>query len=327
MPTKSKKCPSCTSTRTVKRGATAGGKQLHWCKECGHRFTNSKQQKNIHIKKIWDQYVFGKQTIRELSKAYELNKKTVVSYLERYVPRTKKHHARPINLVADATYFGERNEGTTWCIIVFRDPEQKENLWWTYTDTETERAYREGRKYLEHIGYTILSVTGDGFGGLRSAFSGIAFQMCLVHMERIVIRGTTRKPKLIQGQVLLALIKTIFDTDEEVFKQRVNQYIETYRNFLNEKATSSLTGESWWVHDDLRKAVFSIVRFLPYLFTFKQNQHIPPTTNSLEGHFRHVKVVTAVHGGMSRTFKEKVLTSIMLASTIAPTDEKLKEIL
>jgi hypothetical protein len=321
MSTKTKKCPVCGSTNVVKRGVQ-DGLQIYWCKEGNHRFRNKRKEKQHIIDEVWNMYVFRKQTIRELRDIYHKDKKTIVAYLDQYVPKEKIHHPRPINLVVDGTYFGTRENRSTWCIIVFRDPKEKENLWWTYGDTETERLYREGRETLEKLGYTILSITGDGFGGLRSAFSGIPYQMCLVHMERIVIRGTTHKPKLLQGQVLLALIKSIFDTTEEVFKRRVNQYIETYRSFLNEKAISALTGESWYVHEDLRKAVFSLVRFLPYLFTYKTDLNIPPTTNSLEGHFRHVKEIVAIHGGLSMHQKKKVLDTIMLEGSIVPKKKK-----
>ncbi len=321
MSRKTKKCPVCGSEKVVKRGIQ-DGLQIYWCKEGNHRFRNQRKEKQHIIKEMWSMYVFRKQTIRELKDIYHKDKKTIVSYLDRYVPEEKMHTPRPVHLVADATYFGTREDRSTWCIIVFRDPEKKENLWWTYAETETERAYREGREHLERLGYIILSVTGDGFGGLRTAFSGIPFQMCHVHMERIVIRGTTQKPKLIQGQILLALIRTIFDTDEETFKRRVNQYIERYREFLNERARSELTGEWWYVHDDLRKSVFSLVRFLPFLFTYKQNLTIPPTTNSLEGHFRHVKEIVAIHGGLSKLQKQKVLDSIMIEGSIVPKKKK-----
>jgi hypothetical protein len=58
------------------------------------------------------------------------------------------------------------------------------------------------REELEALGYIIISVTGDGFGGIRA---GIYFQMCQVHMG-LVIKGTTRNPKLEAGAVLLALV-------------------------------------------------------------------------------------------------------------------------
>ncbi len=311
----------------MKKGVTSGGKQLYGCKECGHRFTNSRHQKKIETKRLWIEYVFHKQTLRELEETHELDKKTIYAYLLTYEVKQKKHRPREVHILADALYFGTREDYTTWCVIVFRDHDTKENLWWIFVDTETERAYREGREKLEKLGYIILSVTGDGFGGLRSAFFGIPYQMCLVHMERIVIRGTTRNPKLIQGQVFLALIRTIFNTTEEVFARRVHQYIETYRSFLNEKAVSSTTGESWYIHDDLRKAVYSLQRFLPYLFTYTRDKNIPSTTNSLEGHFSHLRDVVNIHRGASKELKQKIIHTILLASTIAPEDEVLREII
>ena len=327
MYTKTKICPLCNGNKVVKRGQTNQGKQLFWCKNCGHRFTSSKHQKKIETKHLWIDFVFHKQTIRELSKTYESNKKTIYSYLLSYITKEKKHKPRRIHLLVDALYFGDRKEKTTWCVIVFRDHDTKENVWWTFRDTEREFAYRDGRLQLEQLGYIILSITGDGFGGLREAFSGIPYQMCLVHMERLVIKGTTRNPKLEQGQILLLLIRSIFTTEQNIFINRLKLYIEKYSDFLNEKAFSELTGESWYVHEDLRRAVFSLNRFIPYLFTYKKYQNIPPTTNSLEGHFAHIRDVVNVHRGASKQLKQKIIHTILLASTIAPSDEILKEII
>jgi hypothetical protein len=208
-----------------------------------------------------------------------------------------------------------------------RDQYTKEDLWWKFVDQETTSVYLEGRRYLESIGYIILSVTGDGFSGIKQAFLGIPYQMCLVHMERIVIRGTTNNPKLLQGKVLLALTKTLFTTNSKVFNERIHKYIEMNRDFLNEKTVNPLTGETWYTHDDLRKASFSLVSFLPYLFTYEKDTKIPRTTNSLEGHFSHTKDILDVHRGTSKVFKQKIINSILLAGTISPSDEILQEVI
>jgi hypothetical protein len=227
----------------------------------------------------------------------------------------------------DALYFGERKEDSSWCAVVFRDPKRKENLWWSFTKSETTSIYLQGRAYLENLGYKILSVTGDGFGGLKTAFSDISLQMCHVHMERIVISGTTRKPVLEAGIALLSLIKTLHYTDSNTFKNYFKKYVSKYQSFLNEKTINMETGRSDFTHRPLHDVVLSLIRFLPYLFTFKQNKNIPKTTNSLEGHFSHIRDIVGVHRGLSRTHLEKVLNSVFLASTIAPTKKKLKYIL
>ncbi len=327
MSTKTRKCPLCGAIKTIKKGTTGNGRKLYGCKNCGHRFTLSRREKTIKTKQILIDFVFHKQVVRELKNTYGINGKTISSYIDNYKVKEKKHDPRKINLVADALYFGNREDDTTWCVIVFRDPKKKENLWWKYADTENERDYREGKEYLEKIGYTIVSITGDGFGGLRRAFYDIPYQMCLVHMERIIIRGTTRNPILKAGQVLLALIKTVFDTDEELFKIRFNKYIGLYGEFINEKAISEITGKPWYVHEDLRNASLSLQRFIPYLFTFKKDKDIPPTTNSLEGHFAHIRDVVNIHRGASKELKQKIIHIILLASTIAPDDEEIRNIL
>jgi hypothetical protein len=211
-------------------------------------------------------------------------------------------------------------------VVVFRDYYEKEDLWWSYTHTETTSVYREGRVYLEALGYCIISVTADGFGGIKQAFSGIPYQMCHVHMERLLRKGTTRTPQTEAGKVLRALTLTLFDTTHTLFKQRYAQYLERYRTFLNEKTVNPYTGTSDWTHERLRTASLSLSIHFPYLFTYESNTRIPTTSNALEAHFRHINEVTAVHCGLSRSQKQRLISTILLASTIAPDEGKLSEI-
>lgn len=248
--------------------------------------------------------------------------------LDAYQAPEKMHDPRRINLIVDALYFGERTEKTSWCAVCFRDPRRRENLWWAFTQTETTSIYLEGRRALEQLGYTILSVTGDGFGGLRQAFSDVPFQMCHVHMERIVVLGTTKKPLLEAGKALFALTRSLHQRiDEKTFRYYLQKYFEKYGTFLNEKTINPVTGETSLTHEPLYKAVMSLDRFLPFLFTYTTNKNISRTTNSLEGHFSHIRNVVGVHRGITRPQLERVLHSIFLASTIAPTKKKLKWVL
>jgi len=226
--------------------------------------------------------------------------------------------------VADATYFGLRREDTSWCVVVLRDPRIRENLWWKFCETETTSVYREGRDYLKQLGYVIKSVTGDGFNGIRSAFLSIPYQMCQVHMERLVISGTTRKPQTEAGQVLLALTRTLPQTDSVIFNDRLIQFINKYRDFLNEKTTHHLSGEVSFTHAGVRYAYRSLVRLADHLFTYEKDKHIAKTTNSLEGYFSHLNEKIANHRGLTRFQKERVLNSTLLASTTAPSTAKLK---
>jgi hypothetical protein len=261
-----------------------------------------------------------------LSETHTQDRRTIKKELELYQLPEKIHTPSAIHLIVDATYFGDRLEDTSWCVVVFRDFYKKEDLWWSYAHTETTSIYREGRAYLEKLGYTILSVTADGFGGIKQAFSGIPYQMCHVHMERLLRKGTTRTPQTEAGKVLRALTLSLFDTTSTLFKQRYKNYLDKYLSFLNEKSFNPFTGRSDWTHDRLRTSSLSVYIHLPYLFTYESNIKIPTSSNALEAHFRHINEVTAVHCGLARPQKQKLISTILLASTIAPSEEKLREI-
>lgn len=301
--------------------------QRYHCGDCLKYFRAKRRTHTIFQKELWKLYVFNKQTIRELAETHAKDKRTIRKELICYQSPIKIHTPRPVHLVVDGTYFGERLEDTTWCVVVARDAKTKENLWWTFCSSETTTVYRTMRQDLENLGYTILSVTGDGFGGIRQAFSGVSYQMCQVHMERLVIKGTTRRPKLEAGVVLLALVRHLKDTDSQTFNKYLRNYIEKYRSFLNERSFNYVTNQEQWTHEPLRSALRSLIAFEPFLFTYEQVRDTPKTTNSLEGHFRHINEVLAIHCGLTRFYKERVLNTILLAGTIAPSEDTLKEIL
>jgi hypothetical protein len=264
--------------------------------------------------------------VRELGITHTKDKRTIKKELDTYQLPKKIHTPRAVHLIVDATYFGDRLEDTSWCVVVFRDFYGKEDLWCAYAHTETTSIYREGLNYLEQLGYTIISVTADGFGGIKQAFSGIPYQMCHVHMERLIRLGTTRNPKTEAGQVLRALTLSLFDTDSETFKRRYQEYLRLYTPFLNEKSFNPETGRQDWKHEKLRTASLSLFFHIPYLFTFETNHHIPHDSNALESHFRHINEICAIHCGLTRVQKQRLISTIVLASSIAPSEKKLDEV-
>lgn len=236
------------------------------------------------------------------------------------VKKKTDHNPRPINLVVDATYFGTRKNYKSWGVILFRDATEKENLWWKYVDHERATYYLEGKEFLDNHGYTILSVTADGFLGLPKVFKDIPFQMCHFHMKQIVIRNVTLKPLTEAGQVILAISKTLTYTDEQTFKRRLQDFHLKYASFLNEK-TIHPEGSSSYTHEGVRTAYMSLAHWFPYLFTYLKNKKIPNTTNTCDGHFSHIKDIIRIHRGVPQLFKQKMLDAILLESTIAPEDK------
>ena len=291
--------------------------QTYECKSCGKRFRNKRKKHTKTEERIWYDYVFKKQVLRELHEEYSLDKKTLKTYLENYVVKEKRHIPRSLFVVVDALYFRKKKHSDTWCYVVFRDLMAKENLWWGYGEKEHHTLYLEGRIALEKLGYVFLGATGDGMSCIRKAFDDIPFQMCLVHMERIVTRKISHNPQTEAGRVLFALTKTLGHCSPSLWKERFNKYIEQYRLFLNEK-TIHPEGNWSWTHEDVRSATLSLKLFLPYLFTYETTKDLSQTTNTLEGHFSHIRDIIRIHRGISNHLLQKVLASIFLASTIAP---------
>ena len=260
-----------------------------------------------------------------MSELFPYTKKQLQRIFEGIQVSQKPHTPRAIHLVVDATYFGTE-ETILWGVLVFRDWENKENLWWKFIGEERVIYYREGMDRLTSLGYTILSVTCDGFSGLPELFSPIPVQFCHFHQAQIVRRYTTLNPKIVAGHELLELVRTLTFTEEKIFEHRLNIFIDKYRTFLNEKTTNPLTRESFYTHKKLRSAVRSLQIHLHMLFTFERfpSLHIPTTTNCLESHFSHIKDVVRIHRGLSLHLKQKMIHTILLNSSIVLKPERIE---
>jgi len=270
---------------------------------------------------LWDTYVFGKQTLRELSVQTGTSKLALKNNFQRIHLLGKHHQPHPINLVVDCSFFGQKE--SQWGVIAFRDVIQKENLWWQFIEEETLSHYREGRDFLTQKGYEILSATCDGFRGLMQVFD-CPVQFCHFHQKQIVRRYVTKNPRLIAGIELKEVVEMLGELPETEFRQYLAAYLKHYQAFLNEKTVDPVTGKQTFTHRRLRSAVRSLYTNIPYLFTYQKypSLNIPTTTNSLESHFSHIKDVLRIHRGLKRGMKEKVIETILLNSSIVKTPKK-----
>lgn len=314
-----KYCPKCGGFKIIKKGFK-DRIQIYKCKECNHKFHNNKRVKDMHYDSMWIDYVFHKQTIRELKKKYNLNKKTVVNILNNYeYINNKIHKLRILYLVVDATYFGSRKDNTSWGVLLFRDKRKKENIWWKFIDKESAVHYEEGLKYILDLGYSIKSVTCDGFKSNRHVFKDYLIQMCHFHMKQIIIRNISLNPKTIPGQLLLALIKELKNMNLDILRERLRLFYIKYHDFMYEK-TIHPSGDSSYTHEGVLSAYKSFSYWCDLLYTYKYDNKIPKTTNTCEGHFSHIKDILRIHRGLSKDMKEKVINTIFSHNSISPKD-------
>jgi hypothetical protein len=139
--------------------------------------------------------------------------------------------------------------------------------------------------------------------------------MCQFHQSAIIRRYLTKKPKLAAGQELLAVVDLMKKTDRESFEGALDQWIEKWQNFLNERTANPATGKSFYTHKKLRSAYRSLKANLPWLFTWYDYLEfdIPNTTNAIDGHFADLKNKLRNHNGLSKERKMKFINEFLKA--------------
>ena len=109
----------------------------------------------------------------------------VKGQIDTYISPTKVHNPREIILVVDATFYAKRKDkiGT----LVFKDNLTKEIPIWKHISSETVSEYKDLKKQLENLGYTIKGVTFDGKRGIPKLFKDVPIQMCHFIKEGLLI--------------------------------------------------------------------------------------------------------------------------------------------
>jgi len=278
------------------------------CKQCSARFVKHYNSSGRQ-KKLFKEYIFGKQTLRQLADKYGKTKKTIQKYLDQH--QESQSNSLAISSVVigiDCSFFG-RGYG----IIVVRCPGLKHNLYWKEITTENKTVYVEARRYLEESGLNIQAVVLDAKHGIKEVFSDLVVQICQYHQQQIVGRYLTSKSKTEAGLELKLLSDSLTNTDEKLFTESLNAWHEKHGDFLKER-TYKPDGKHWWyTHKRIRAAYRSLVMNLPYLFSYQHypDLHIPNTNNSLEGYFSKIKRLLNNHNGLKRWRRYRLIETIL----------------
>ena len=217
----------------------------------------------------------------------------------------------PAVVIADTAFWGRQ-----YGVCVFRAWPLATNIWWREVASEFMAHYRYGRAILEERGWTLQAAVVDGRRGFLNVFNDIPVQICQFHQMKQVTKYLTRRPKTDAGKELRELTLTLPDTDEETFTNTLNKWHATWGDFIEEKTTETfITGKTKWyyTHKKVRSAYRSLKHNLPYLFTYQKypELNIPNTTNSLDGSFSALKRKLAVHHGLRRDRRFKVISQLL----------------
>lgn len=257
---------------------------------------------------MWREHVWRRQTVADLQWKYGHSEKTIRTLLdEAKTSKRKLIEPQPVVAVFDATHLGEQT------LLVARAPNIKTNIGAAWIVIETKEAYAGLRQNIEQKGFTLLAVVLDGRTGIPKVFQDIPVQICQFHQLQIVKRKLTLKPETEAGQTLLTITFTLAHTTEIVLQKQLDDWIEKYEDFINEK-TYILGTRRWrYTHRRVRSAYQSLRRNLPSLFVYQKypELNIPNTTNSLDGFWSRLKNLLSAHRGKSKERLKKIVEEIL----------------
>jgi hypothetical protein len=267
--------------------------------ECGKVFQPPKRaRRRDFVERLWSEYVWGKQTLEQLSAKHGLDHKTIQKYFRGRQPDTRFPYEllppHPVFLVIDA-YYRKRGDGT----IVLRVPESQQNLLWYDIEYETIMAYTKGVDTLVEAGWKVKGVTIDGRPGTSRALEYYApVQHCQFHQQLTVTKYLTKRPKFESHVALKRVASTLTKVNEVVFTQLLDAWFSRYGHLLKERTHHP--GGGWsYTHEHLRSCYNSLRRNLPHLFTYQRYPGMPNTTNSLDGSISHLRTLHRIHRGKS----------------------------
>ena len=104
-------------------------------------------------------------------------------------------------------------------------------------------------------------------------------------------------------------------TNETIFAKKLDDWHETYKNFLNEKTFNESKEKENFIHAKLVSAYRSLKTNLSYLFSYKKYKFlgIQNTTNSLDGGvFSPMKMLIKIHRGLNKSLKLKMVDDYLV---------------
>jgi len=282
------------------------------CLDCGKQFQSKRKDKLT--KKIWNEYVFGKQSYQQLSDKHKLTIKTIRKRIEGVGFNAPIIKPGKVVLGIDTMFYGHE-----FGVSVFRGLIKKVNLLWRFVNTETQETYISGIEELQSKGWIILCLVVDGKNLNMGEKLNIPVQMCHFHQLAIIKRYLTSNPKLLASQQLKQITELLSKTTEQKFTKLLDAWYSRWSDFLKEKTKVPGTNRWFYTHKRTRSAYRSLRANEPYLFTFerlrKQNINCPKTNNSLEGSFAHLKDKVRLHRGLKPNRKLKLINQILAGKT------------
>lgn len=260
---------------------------------------------------MWSDYVDGKQTLGQLAKKHERSHVTIRKQLDTVTVREQVLTPQPTVVITDTTFWGH-----DYGVCVFRSHDVRRNIWWNEVESERMAHYQYGKQILEERGWKITGAVVDGRRGFLAVFKGIPVQQCQFHQIKQVTKYLTRRPKTEAGTKLRTLTLTLTKVDEATFSAGLEAWHLKWSAYIEEKTIDTfVTGKKKWyyTHKKVRSAYRSLKTNVPNLFTYLKYPELkmPNTTNHIDGSFSVLKKKLAVHHGLRKDRRYKLISQLL----------------
>lgn len=155
-------------------------------------------------------------------------------------------------------------------------------------------------------GLSPKTITVDGnpqvMNLIKKLWPEIIIQRCLVHIQRQGLMWCRQNPSRWDAKQLRKLFLTVMHIkthkDKNRFLNELNEWEEKFGRRLKDEPSKG------WVQSDLKKARSMLIRALPNMFHYLDDNTIPKTTNALESYFSRLKNHYRQHRGLAAHKRE-----------------------
>ena len=253
---------------------------------------------------IYSQFSLENKTYKLLSKERKSSIKTIQKLIDTSYPvDTETDVPKEAILLMDVVTVAD---GTKTMIV--EDYLQRKVISVQEIDAERVHIYRTNIEKFIKAGTKIRGIVVDGRSGVIPALEEYApVQMCHFHFVAIITRYLGKKrSKTFQSLVLKYVSRAALRMGQDAFLEFISLYEDMYADYMNEKKINPETGRPIYAHKRIRQAFKTLKRFKDNLFTFECVEHMPNTTNSLDGKISTTKAKVNIHRGLKTDRKVRL---------------------
>jgi len=282
-------------------GHYSNGKQRIYCLICNKSFSRkNKAVKNSREFTWFKRWVVEGYSVRQLCQHSGHSRAKLYNIINYWLDRSSDVNNDAIcnikYVTFDGTFLHRPNS-----IVVLMNAQTNTLLDGKFGIREnSEPQLRSFFQSIKDSGFSPKSFTVDGnpqvIRTVRSMWTGIIIQRCLVHVQRQGLMWCRRFPKRTDAKHLRELFKQVTYINTHHERDRFLSSFKTWEQRYGCQLVSK--PEKGKVFSDIKRARSMLVKALPDMFHYLDDSNIPKTTNGLEGYFSRLKQNYRNHRGL-----------------------------